>query len=91
MKEEIKIERSTEGVRDFMFEEMERLANGEIEIDRLKAMSKAGDTILKSAVIDIQVRKLLRDEQMGRRGPREIADMNLNVMLTGNTKKLETA
>ena len=70
--------------RDFIFDEMERLANGQSDIDRLKAMSKASDTILKSAALDITMRKLVNDEKKNG-GPKEVADMNLNLKLSGQT------
>ena len=80
----ITIDRTTEGIRDFIFDEMERLANGQSDIDRLKAMSKASDTILKSAALDITMRKLVNDEKKNG-GPKEVADMNLNLKLSGQT------
>lgn len=83
----IKIERTTEGVRDFMFDEMERLANGEIDIDRLKAMAGAADTVLKAAAIDIQVRKMVNAERDQQGTPRTIAALNLNVSL-GNKRHM---
>lgn len=85
MSKRVTIDRSTEGIRDFIFDEMERLANGETDIERLKVMSKAGDTILKSAAIDLQARRMLSQER-GSREPKQIADLNLNIMLTNPQK-----
>jgi len=79
------INRSTTGIRDFLFDEMERLANGQSDVERLKAMSKAGDTILKSAVVDITVRKMLNEERRDG-NPKAVADLNLNLMLSEQTK-----
>ena len=62
-KEFVTIDRSTVGIRDFIFDEMERLANGQSDVDRLKAMSKAGDTILKAAALDITVQKMISEEK----------------------------
>ena len=79
------INRTTTGLRDFLFDEMERMANGQIDVERLKVMSKAGDTILKSAAIDITVRKMLINE--ARNGePKAVADLNLNLILSDHTK-----
>ena len=84
-KEFITIDRSTVGIRDFIFDEMERLANGQSDVDRLKAMSKAGDTILKAAALDITVQKMISEEKR-KGGPKAVADLNLNLMLSDQTK-----
>lgn len=85
-KEFVTINRSTTGIRDFIFDEMERLANGQSDVERLKAMSKAGDTILKSAALDISVKKMINEQSQGRDQPKAVADMNLNIMLSDQVK-----
>lgn len=82
----ITIDRSTVGVRDFLFDEMERLANGQIDEKRLKIMAKAGDTILKSAALDITAKKMISDAKNSSGGPKEVADIGLNLMLSDQTK-----
>ena len=82
----ITINRTTTGIRDFLFDEMERLANGQIDSERLKIMAKAGDTILKSAALDITAQKMIHNMKNEKGQPKAVADMNLNIMLSDQTK-----
>ena len=75
------ITRSSDGLRKTLFETLEKFVNGEIDAIQAKTIAKVADSILKSAAIDLETQRLVRD-LVGQNGERkEIADLHLNVML----------
>lgn len=75
------ITRSSDGLRKTLFETLEKFVNGEIDAVQAKTIAKVADSILKSAAIDLEYQRLVR-ELAGQNGERkEIADLHLNVML----------
>ena len=73
--------RTTEGLRNTLFDTLDQLLSGRIDIAHAKAITKVADSILKSAVVDIEYKKMALDVKR-HEGPQAVADLNLNVALT---------
>ena len=78
----MKIKRTTEGLRDMLFVELERFLSGEVDSEHVKTVTKATGSILATVSIDLSASKLLQQMNEGRDQPRSIADLNLNLLLT---------
>ena len=78
------MERSTEGIRSVMFDQIERFLKGEVDANHLNAL-KAGFTVILSTVEkDLQAQKMVSDLRRGRDQPQCVADLNLNLKLGGS-------
>jgi len=76
--------RSTEGLRDLLFEEMTNFLDGKVQETHVKAVTKITDSILKTVVIDLEAKKMVERMSAGRDGNKAISDLNLNLLLTKN-------
>lgn len=83
-----KIERTTEGLRDMLLNEMEDYINGINTKERLDTITKTTTAICKTLVIDIEAKKMLQRMNVGNESgdQKTIADLNLN-MTIGNKSK----
>ncbi len=77
-----KTTRTTEGLRDMLFEELDKFKSGKLDKDHVDAVTKISNTIMKTVVVDLEAAKLLKDFNAGKDTPQAIADLNLNIMLT---------
>jgi len=80
-----KITRTTEGLRDLLFQEVEDFLAGKVDSDHVKTVAKASGAIMTTVSKDIEATKLINDLNQGRDQNKTIADLNLNLML-GNIK-----
>lgn len=76
------INRTTEGLRDMLFVELEKFMAGEVDSEHVKTVTKATGCILATVAKDLEAAKLLHEMNQGRDQPRSIADLSLNLMLT---------
>jgi hypothetical protein len=76
------MERSTAGIRDVMFDEIEKYLKGEKSADHLHALKAGFSTVLATVDKDIQAAKMIADARGGKNQPRSVADLNLNLLLT---------
>lgn len=77
------IEKTTSGYRDGMHELIEQFMNGEIDAEYLNTVRGGLEFNLKTVQIDLQGLKMAADMRRERGGPREVADLNLNLKLGG--------
>ena len=78
----MKIERTTEGLRDMLFTELEGFLSGNVDSEHVKSVTKVAGAILQTVAKDIEAAKLLHEMNQGRDQPRSIADLRLNLLLT---------
>ncbi|MEY2875861.1 MAG: hypothetical protein RLZZ373_3232 [Pseudomonadota bacterium] len=82
-----KITRSTSGMRDIMFDTLEKFLNGEVDANHVGAVNKTVATICQTVGMDLAASKLLSDmrksgELIPPGAPKSVADLNLNLMLS---------
>ena len=75
------ITRSSDGLRKTLFETLEKFVSGEIDAIQAKTVAKVADSILKSAAIDLEYQRLVRELAHENGGNKAIADLHLNVLL----------
>ena len=78
----VQVTRTTEGLRDILFNEMERFLAGEVDDVHVGAVTKITSSIIKTVVIDLEAKKMVERINEGRDQKKEISDLNLNLMLS---------
>ncbi len=86
-KELKKVTRTTEGLREVLFDELDGFLRGQVDIEHADTVQKLTGAILKTVAKDIEATKLLLIMNAGKDQPKAIADLNLNLMLTSNAEK----
>jgi D-arabinose 1-dehydrogenase-like Zn-dependent alcohol dehydrogenase len=86
-----KVTRSTAGMRDVLFDTMERFLNGEVDANHVGAINKSVHTICQTVAMDLAAQKMLSDmkksgELVPPGTPKSVADLNLNLMLIDRSK-----
>jgi len=76
------INRTTEGLRDVLLDELENYINGLNTTERMETVSKAANAVCKTLVVDLEARKLMSKMNEGQDKPKSIADLNLNLTLS---------
>lgn len=76
------MKKTTEGLRDVMFRELERYLAGDVDAEHVRTVVKATGSILATVAKDLEAAKLLHEINEGRDQPRVIADLNLNLLLS---------
>lgn len=84
------MKRTTEGLREMLFKELEDFLKGEVDSDHVKTVTKATGAILQTVAKDLEAARLLSELNRGRDQPRSIADLNLNLMLVNESSPLNT-
>lgn len=79
------MKRTTEGLRDVLFDELEKFISGEVDSEHVKTVTRATGAIMATVAKDLEAAKLLHEVNEGRDQPRSIADLNLNLMLSKRT------
>ncbi len=74
--------KTTEGLRDILFEELDGFLSGKFDSEHVRTVTKATGAILATVAKDLEAAKLLHDMNAGRDQPRTIADLNLNLLLS---------
>ena len=82
-----KIERTTDGLRSMLLDELENYINGINTTERMETVTKATTAVCKTLVVDLEAKKMLERMNVGNDKPKSIADLNLNMMLTHEKKK----
>lgn len=78
------MERTTNGIRSVMFDEIEKFLRGEVNAEHLNALKSGFGVILNTVEKDLQAVKIVSDLRRGRDQPQTIADLNLNLKLGGS-------
>jgi hypothetical protein len=74
--------KTTEGLRDILFDELECFLTGKVDSEHVRTVTKATGAILATVAKDLEAAKLLHDMNAGKDRPRTIADLNLNLLLS---------
>lgn len=82
------ITRSSGGLRKTLFETLEKFVSGEIDAVQAKTIAKVADSILKSATIDLEYQRLVRELAAQNPERKEIANLKLNVLLCEDDAKV---
>lgn len=82
------MERTTAGIRDTMFDEIEKYLKGEKSAEHLMALKAGFSVILGTVDKDIQAAKLLAETRGGKGQPRSLASLNLNLLLSAQKAEL---
>lgn len=80
------MERTTEGIRSVMFEQIERFLKGQVNAEHLNALKAGFGVILNTVEKDLQAQKMVSDLRRGRDQPQCVADLNLNLKLGGSVR-----
>ena len=75
------IARTSDGLRRTLFDTLQDFVDGKIDVAQAKTIAKVADSILKSAAIDLEYQRLVRELAREDGGNKEIADLHLNVLL----------
>lgn len=81
--------RTTEGLRSTLFDTLDMFMTGKIDATTARTTAKLADSILKSALIDIEYKRFIHQVETSR-GPKALADMNLNVVLSREKSAIES-
>lgn len=85
------MKRTTEGLRDLLFDELEGFLCGDFDHDHVKSVTRATGAILATVAKDLEAMKMLRELKDDTNRPQSIADLNLNLILTHEkTKNIDT-
>lgn len=80
--------RTSEGLRRILFDTLDKFLVSDITATDAKTVAKLSDSILKSAAVDLEHKRLVRDMLQDSTQPNEkgVANMGLNIVLvTDNT------
>lgn len=75
------MKRTTQGLRDMLFDELELLLAGKVDGEHVKAVTKVTGAILATVAKDLEAAKFLNEMKRGSDQPKAIADLNLNLLL----------
>ena len=78
------MKRTTEGLREVLFNELESYLAGSVSDDHVKAVAKLTGSILATVAKDLEAAKMLHDMNRGIDQPKSIADLHLNILLTNS-------
>ena len=78
--------RTTEGMRDLLFDELDRFLSGAVDETHVKAVTQITGSILKTVVVDLEAKRMIEKMNTGRDQNKAIGDLNLNIMLTSDRK-----
>lgn len=73
--------KSTEGLRTVLFDELEKFLAGKVDSEHVKTVTRATGAILATVAKDLEAARMLSDMNLGRDQPRSVADLNLNLLL----------
>lgn len=81
--------RTSEGLRKTLFDTLDRFLSQEVTAQDAKVIAKLSDSILKSAAIDLEHKRLVRELLQESTEPHDkaLAKMGLNIVLVDGAKK----
>ncbi len=79
--------RTTQGLRDMIFDELDDFLNGKVDGEHVRTVTRATGAIISTVSKDLEAARLLKQMNEGRDQPRSIADLNLDLMLTSPKKQ----
>lgn len=71
----VAIERTTEGLRETLFREMELLHSGKIDPARTRATANLARQIIESIRVQVQFGKVLTDMEKVKLGQKQVSDL----------------
>lgn len=75
------MKRTTQGLRDMLFDELELFLAGKVDGEHVKSVTKVTGAILATVAKDLEAAKFLNEMKQGSDQPKAIADLNLNLLL----------
>lgn len=80
--------RTSEGLRKTLFDTLDRFLNQEVTAQDAKVIAKLADSVLKSASIDLEHKRLVRELLQESTEPHDkaLAKMGLNIILVDGSK-----
>lgn len=83
------VTRTTEGLRDILFDELDGFLDGKFDTEHAKTVTTITGSILNTVQKDLEAVKMLNIMNQGRDQPKAVADLALNLILTSHAKKGE--
>lgn len=84
----MKMERTTTGLRDLLFDELENFMHGRVTHDHVTTTTKISNSILATVSKDLEAAKLAHAMSSNNGNqPKAIADLGLNIMLSNREEK----
>ena len=80
------MKRTTEGLRDVLFNELEAFLAGKVDSEHVKTVTKATGAILATVAKDLEAARLVHDINQRRETPKSVADLSLNLLLVAQDK-----
>lgn len=81
------MKRTTEGLRDVLFAELESFLRGDVDGEHVKTVTRATGAILATVAKDLEAARLVADLRSQRDQPRSVADLNLDLLLVRREPK----
>ena len=83
--------RTSEGLRRILFDTLDKFLASEMTAIDAKTVAKLADSILKSAAVDLEHKRLVRDMLQDSTQPNEkgIANMGLNMVLVADSTEIQ--
>ena len=76
------VKKTTEGLRDLLFQEIEDFLGGKVDSDHVKTITKASGAIMTTVAKDLEAAKLIHSMNEGRDESKAIANLNLDIALS---------
>ena len=76
------MKKSTQGLREVLFDELDAFLSGKVDSDHVKAVTRLTGGILATVAKDLEAAKFLNEISKDRNTPQAVADLNLNLLLT---------
>jgi hypothetical protein len=83
--------RTSEGLRRILFDTLDKFLASEMTAIDAKTVAKLADSILKSAAVDLEHKRLVRDMLQDSTQPNEkgLANMGLNMVLVADSTEIQ--
>ena len=81
--------RTTEGLRDVLFDELDGFLAGKFDTEHAKTVTTITGSILNTVQKDLEAVKMLNVMNQGKDQPKAVADLALNLILTSHAKQGE--
>lgn len=83
--------RTSEGLRRILFDTLDKFLDSQMTALDAKTVAKLADSILKSAAVDLEHKRLVRDMLQDSTQPNEkgIANMGLNMVLVTDSTEVQ--
>lgn len=77
----VNVTRSTSGLREALFEEMDALRNGNSSAQRARSVAMMANSILQSVQVEIEYHKYVSQNKGGNAGQEKVVPLGTNIKL----------